>query len=821
MKGLRWSLVLSLLLWAATGAWGAPETGPPTGEGKGASGTSTAVIKGRVTDMEGRPVAGVRVSDLADPHGAVVTDGDGFFSLAVPRDAAGVNLELSHEAYFPLYPRIFPPFGDEGAGPLPFLLTPLPAETGPGVGPPGREPVLIEADSLAYDWATEVYTARGAVHIRHAGSVLDADHVSLDRRADTAEAEGRVRYVRGGDAVEGEKVVLNITDGTGTVSRGRIFIAVTHFHIAGERIERRSQDTYFVLDPQLTTCDGDDPDWKLKGRDLRVTVDGYGLLRDGRFYVKDVPVLYTPYLPFPAKTRRQSGFLFPRLGYSRDRLGTDVTLPFFWAISEDLDATFYPRMMSSRGFQGGAEFRYALSEGTSGVVYGDFLNDTKEIREEVGNVRRDWHSPTKRWALYLNHEQRFDPTFYLRADIARVSDPFYFRDFSSANYFLDNYSQTRDRPFRRVSFQGDESLTSLDATVRLVKDWQRMNLTVLAKGTDDLTAASNEGTLQRYPEVTLTALRAPLFGTRIHGEGTATYDYFYRGEGQKGHYYDLNPALSLPLSLGAFQVTPRLGVRGTFWERDDKIEDGLKKRGDREVYSAGVTATTEAARVYSLGSKEMDKIRHAVRPEVTYTYSRTANQDESFPNYAAAVNDVNAVTYALVNTITARLPQKDGSRRYRELMRLKLAQTYDIKEAQRDDSAAGEKRRPFGDLALELDLNPFSYLSAAARNKYNVHDGAWTQANYDLSLKDERGDTASLTYRYTRDSVEETNVSLKAIVTKELTLAFAAKWDHLNHRDMEKVYSLTYRRQCWTVGFEFSDRETDRTFSLKLSLLGM
>ncbi|MCX7635119.1 MAG: LPS assembly protein LptD, partial [Syntrophales bacterium] len=703
-----------------------------------------------------------------------------------------------------------------------YVLTPIPATgeadlptTGPGA------PVHIEADTLAYNYDTDTYRAFGRVRIAYGDAVLTADTVVFDRRTNEAEAAGDVHYASGGDIIAGEWAVADVAQRTGVIHQGRLFVAKTHLYIRGERIERQRGDAYFVVKPELTTCDGESPDWRLQGEQLRVRLEGYGLLKGGTFYVKDVPILYSPYLPFPAKTKRQSGFLFPRLGYSRDRLGMDVTLPYFWAVGESYDATLYPRYLSARGFQQGVEFRYAPSKETFGTLYGDFLNDGKSLKETVGNLRRDWDGPTKRWALYGSHEQHFSRSFYVRADIARVSEPFYFKDFSSGNYFLDHYSPGREQPFKRVTFVGNESLNALDSTMRIVKGGERFHLTALVKSTDDFTVASNDGTLQKYPEITLAAVKMPLFGTLLHGEGTATYDYFYRGEGQRGHYWDINPLLSLPFGFGDYlQITPAAGVRGTIWSRDDDINDGLKKGGNREVYTGGVTVASEVPRVFVIGGKEIAKIRHSIRPEVTYRYTRVAHQDHAMPNYVTAVDDANTLSYALINTLTARVKDNGSGGKYVEFLRIKLAQSYDIREAGRDETP-GREKRPFSDVEVEVDLRPVSYLSAAVRNRYAVYDGTWTQANYEASLASPRGDRASLTYRYTRDRLEETNLSLKAMVTRELSLSFVAKWDHLNHRDIEKLYSFLYQRQCWSLGFEYGDRDTDKTYGLKLSLYGL
>jgi len=509
------------------------------------------------------------------------------------------------------------------------------------------------------------------------------------------------------------------------------------------------------------------------------------------------------------------------MGYSRDKLGWDIGIPFYWAISKDADATFYQRYMSQRGFQEGAELRYAVGSSTTGTIYGDFLNDSKEIAETNGNISRNWRANQRRWSFYWNQETRFDSSMYFRADVAKVSDSWYFKDFSSYNYFLDNYAADRVQPFKKVSFVGNESLNSLDSTVRLVKNWKLFNLTALAKNTDDYTVASNDGTLQKYPEVTLTGAKAPLFGSPVNYEFTSVYDYFYRDAGQRGQYLDINPTLSLPLNVGDyFQFTPFGGVQGTFWWRDDKVEDGLAKRGDREVYKVGANMVSEVQRIFHLGGKTLDKIRHGIRPEITYVYIPDPNQD-SLPNYGTVVNGQNAVTYALTNSLIARLLEKGGTAKYFEFFRFKLAQTYDFKEANRENLPSGAERRPFSDVEMEIDFKPASYLSFMARNKYSVYDTNWTQANYDLGLSDLRGDTASVTYRYTRNSLEEVNLLLKAALTKGLDLTFNFKRDMLNDKNIEQTYGFNFRRQCWNIGFSYGDRDNDKVYEFRFGIYGM
>ncbi|MDP2268627.1 MAG: LPS assembly protein LptD, partial [Deltaproteobacteria bacterium] len=506
------------------------------------------------------------------------------------------------------------------------------------------------------------------------GGTLQADFVLLAKGGNIASAEGRVKVRTASDLLEGDKVVFDLTTNTGVVSYGKMFIAQNHFYLTGDKIEKRGEATYRIEGACLTTCDGDRPDWRFTAREMDVTVDGYGKLSDGKFFVKDVPVLYLPYFIFPAKTTRQTGFLFPRLAYSRDKLGWDAELPFYVAISQSADATFYQRYMDKRGFKEGVEFRYFLNKDSYGTIYGDYLRDAAQITEQAGALSRDWQTPQNRWSFYLQNYTAFQPGLYLRADIAKVSDNWYFRDFASHNYYQDHYAQNPDARFRRVSFTADESLTFLESRVRLVKDWSLYNLTALASYTDNLTSDSNGATLQKYPEVTLNGVKQSFLGTPVNFALSASYSGNYRREGQGGNLVDLKPIFALPLDIGgSVSLTPEVEVRGSFWERNDDFATGDNKRGQSTAYRFGLDATTSFFRDFTRPGRNIEKIRHEIKPELIYTYLPDVDQAD-LPDFAHVMDEQHSVTAAVTNTLVAKLKDKHGATIYQEILRFKLAQ---------------------------------------------------------------------------------------------------------------------------------------------------
>ena len=100
--------------------------------------------------------------------------------------------------------------------------------------------------------------------------------------------------------------------------------------------------------------------------------------------VKDIPVLYTPYIYFPIDDRRQSGFLPPTIGTGSDT-GFMLVTPYYFNLAPNYDATLYPRYMAKHGLLMEGEFRYLTksSEGQFGAASVSYTHLTLPTNREV------------------------------------------------------------------------------------------------------------------------------------------------------------------------------------------------------------------------------------------------------------------------------------------------------------------------------------------------------------------------------------------------------------------------------------------------------
>ena len=336
-----------------------------------------------------------------------------------------------------------------------FMPFPLRAGIGPAVDEDPDKPWHIEADEINYDDAAEHYVAQGNVTISKKDVRLSADYVQFDHQAMKALAVGNVVMTDGADILIGNSMEMDLKTETGTIYFGSVFLRENHFYIKGDKLQKTGKDSYTAEKATLSSCDGDSPAWKITGRNLKLNVEGYGTVKHGAVWAKKVPVLYAPFLVFPTKRKRQTGFMPPQFGDS-SRKGFYYTQPFFWAISESQDATFYWQHMADRGEKVGAEYRYVLDSAAKGTFMYDFLDDrqiddgTDESSEKWGytddNILRP-NSDRYWFRMKVDHELPYD--FSAKLDLDIVSDQDYLTEFRTGEtgfeWTKDYFSETFGR----------------------------------------------------------------------------------------------------------------------------------------------------------------------------------------------------------------------------------------------------------------------------------------------------------------------------------------------------------------------------------------
>ncbi len=663
-------------------------------------------------------------------------------------------------------------------------------------------PIEIKADQLIHLREENLYQARGNVEIRRGEVRLTSDAVDFYADTQIAEAIGNVEFTDGDDVLRCDRMRVNLETQTGVVENARL-ITRENFHITGKRVEKLGPKKYRIHDATFTTCGGDSPDWIFKAKRVDLTIEGYAVARHSFFNVREIPVGYLPIGVYPVKTKRQTGFLIPEFGYSSE-FGEEVYLPFFWAIDQDKDATIYLNWLGDRGLKEGGEFRYAPSKNTEGQANFYFIDD--RVKDE------------NRWAAFLRHEQRQLPLgFYAKGNINIVSDNDYPFDFEE-DFPEDPTAQ------RFIDVRTNRQLESTFFGGRM---WPEFNLVGEFSYFDDLTIKDNDSTLQRLPEITFSAFDQPLWKIPVYAGGEISYTNFWRLEGVRGSRLEFFPEISLPFRpLEWLEFLPLAGLRETlYWEDDEP--SGETDFETRTLPELGAVLSTAVSRVFETPSLGYERVKHRIEPTVGYTFIPRVDQDDlPFFDERDRIPYTSLITYGLANFIDGKVQTQSGSE-IRRLLRLDVSQSYSLG----DPIFPGEDspERQLSNIRGQLWFSPFPFFYLRSNAQYSLIQDQVVLHNTVATLSDSRGDSSTVEYQFTKDKLEQINLSAQIRLLGRANLFASYRYDLFNDIRVETVGGLTYRSQCWDVTFSVEDinrsfdrsREEEINFRLTISLVGL
>ncbi len=694
-------------------------------------------------------------------------------------------------------------------------------------------PWNISARTVTFDKKRNLYIAQDDVIITGGTTRLEADYAEFSNDTKDAVAQGNVILISGEDSVSCNALTLNLSTQTGVIDKGIIFIKKNNFYLTGENIEKRGESTYNAKQGTITSCPGPSPDWKITGQEIKITIEDYGTSKNSVLWAKKLPVLYSPYLIFPAKTKRQTGLLIPRIT-SSDRKGFEIEQPLFIAISRNSDASIYLNYMSDRGVKLGTEFRYILNPKTKGSIYLDLLEDSK--KDDGTNQTEDYsfdstpqRKNSDRFWFRMKHNHELVKGFSAKLDLDWVSDEDYLHEFKDG---FTGYDETKDY-FEDEFGRGLDEYNDYTRKNSLIinKSWSTYSLNISTLWYDNVRARKqnqDDTTLQTLPSIEFDASKQQISTSKFYYSLDSEYRSFYRQKTTttlvNGHRADIYPKIFLPLKFGKiFNFEPSLGVRETIWYTDDFTD--IKGNSDnfrtRQMYDIGAQLSTKINKIFTLNNNFADKIQHQVVPKLEYAFTPYIKQDD-LPSFDALdkIGEKNQITWSIVNNFTSRkstiLPLTGKEQfTYNNFAYLKLYQTFDIKK-ERDNEP-----RPFSDIFLETELNPCNFFSLDMDLSWSPYDNQFNTFNVGNTLKDNRGDSLRTEYRYSADVSESLYSKIDISLTNELKTFCSIEKNLKEKKRVETLTGFTLEKQCWTFKLFFSHEPDKQSISFLITLNGI
>jgi LPS-assembly protein len=463
-------------------------------------------------------------------------------------------------------------------------------------------------------------------------------------------------------------------------------------------------------------------------------------------------------------------------------------------MAKNMDSTVYLDYWGNRGFMEGLEYRYALKRDTYGEARFHFIKD----KEYDG----------KRYAFFVQHEQKLPQDFYLKGDINYVSDntfPQDFPDYLPATTKIDARSLQQ---VRSVVFGG--------------KNWDRFSLLANAEYFEILSRENNKITVQKLPQVSLYGYPQTLLNTPLFYDFAVSYTNFWRREGVEAQRWDFLPELLLPMRVfNVLKVEPNVGFRETLYLPYNDPTGVFNKWESRETFETGLRMSTEFYRVYE-GSREnkilkafnVGKWMHTIEPTVSYTYIPRVNQDKiPFFDEVDRISYTNAVTYGFITRLLGKPWQETREHRPQEFFKFQVTQSYSFGDPFSLDEEG--KRRDFSNIQGQLWANFSPYVNARADVEFNPYDINFPRVNGLISVRDRRNDAILFEYLETKDQIKQANVFARIKVVEGFHVYGGIRYNLLYNTAVENDYGAEYQAQCWTLGVLVQDIKPSPDGSVK------
>lgn len=509
----------------------------------------------------------------------------------------------------------------------------------------------VRADRIVNNDLEKTILAEGEVEIKRSGNTLYADRVLVNTETMQADAMGNVRYTTASEVLRGSRMLADLNTGLGKVYQARIYSFPTGFYLNGLEAERVGENLYRVKDGTITSCDDELPPWQFRASEINMELEGYATTHNTTFEVLGLPALWTPWMMFPVKTKRQSGLLFPEIGYS-DRDGFKWSQSYFQTLGDSQDLTLTANIMSNRGIDWGLEYRYSITDDSRGMFMLDILPEDR-MGEELyldGSNRDDYS--TRYW-LRGKADHRLGTNTTLKLDLDIVSDRDYTDEFNfrETGFYPSRYSFLNW--FRR-DLDSEYSVTRVNK-LNLNHLLEDSSLNVGVRYNDRLDAR-DDVTMHDLPKISWDMARSAIADSPVYFQMDSSYNYLHRREGSKGHIMDLAPALAMPLNFNDYlMIEPRVTWKPHIYSLERVETDSMDDSGFTNDVNVTLDASSYLYSVYDFSSEHQDMlVKHSIRPKISYSYQSSLSGDHLPSLVMQREHKFHRISYGFDNALTLK-----------------------------------------------------------------------------------------------------------------------------------------------------------------------
>lgn len=554
----------------------------------------------------------------------------------------------------------------------------------------------------------------------------------------------------------------------------------------GYASEMSASDEGVVLNQAtFSTCPDGDNGWALAADKISINADdGWGEAWGSVVKIKDIPVLYLPYMTYPVNDKRKTGVLFPKIGSSQ-KLGLDIEVPYYLNLADNYDATLTPRYMSQRGTQLKSEFRY-LTRQHQGSLYLEYLNKDQDKAADFG----------KRYLSHISHLADFDDRWRATVDFTDISDDSYLTELGSD---INNQSDTQLYRQATLSYYGDY--------VR--SDLQLQGFEILGNYNKAYAA---------LPQLNLSSAKPFDLGAGLQFLWSGQYAHF-SNDSQNVKSADrlhLEPTLRLPYNTAALELLFEGSLLQTYYEQNMQQPTArLEKSVQRSMPKLSMNGKLNFERDSNwFGEHSLQTLE----PQIQYLYipyrdqtnialfDTARLQDDYYGLFRQnrysgldRINDTNQLTLGW----TTRVYDQQDTERFRfsmgQILFLDDPKT-DFEVAPSQQSAIAATESIFAAETL-LHWQQRWFLNGGVQ--YDSETKRMVKSSVSLDYRADDKKIFQLNHRYSRDVSSNEIAQLGALGTMPIADQWQAVASYYrdidNHRMIEANIGFQYESCCWAI----------------------
>ncbi len=643
----------------------------------------------------------------------------------------------------------------------------------------------------------------GGVVLRQGSRLAGADRADYDPLTQALMLSGGVRYEDPDSAITSQSAEFGYLTGRIRFEGAEFQLDKSNAEIGARGyasvLEINQEGRLVLAEVGYTTCPPESEDWIIQAGNIDLdSRTGVGKARDVRLRFKGVPILYSPYLSFPISDARKSGILTPEIG-TTGRSGRELSVPYYWNLAANYDATLTPRLLTARGLQMGTEFRYLFGE-SDGILQVEYLPNDNEFNDN-------------RHLVAFDHQSLFGKGWRNLIDFTQVSDNQYFEDLGGS---LSVSSITHLN--RSLLFDYYGARWSL---LGLFQDYQTI---------DEAIAPTNEP-YRRLPQVRATGYWPDsLLGLHYNVESELVN--FDRDVGVTGWRLNLAPRVSLPIEQSGWFVTPAVRLDHTRYALNNTLP-GFDDTPSRSLPVASLDMGLQFERLLDGADGRVQTLE----PRILYVHVPYREQSD-LPVFDTILPDLNLVqlyrgnrflgvdritdTDQLSVGVTSRILETSTGR---ELMSATIGQARYL--SSQGVSLPGQSllQSDSSDYIAELRVLLYDNLNFDIGHQWS--ELGTTQSEARVQYRPANNKILNVAYRFRRESLEQGDISWSWPLSQSWNFVGRYNYSFRDSEPLEQFFGLEYESCCWGLRLvsrryiSTRDGTQDSSFGLQLVLKGM